>query len=77
MRTKNQGSSIPRLGLRGSSMYSMWSEFNPPRPGSHIEAAKHGIEWLFPGKIRSELLGSRNEGKGGGGIDNIASGGCT
>lgn len=75
MSTKNHGSSIPKFGLRGSSMYSIWSEFIPPRAVSHMKAAKQGWEWLLPGRTESELFGSKNEGNGGGGMDNIASGG--
>jgi hypothetical protein len=40
----------------------------------HIKAAKHGADWLLP-DIISELFGSRNEGRGGGGMVRIEFGG--
>lgn len=42
--------------------------------GSHIKVAKHGCESLL-GDSNAAVLGNRNDGKGGGGIDNIESGG--
>lgn len=71
--TKNHGSSIPMFAFRGSSINSMWSDW-PFMDVLHINAAKHGADWLLP-EINSELFGSKNDGRGGGGIDRIEFGG--
>lgn len=42
--------------------------------GSHINVAKQGCESLF-GDSRAAVFGKRNDGKGGGGIDSMESGG--
>lgn len=73
IKTKNHGSSMPMFALRGSSINSIWSDC-PLIEDLHINAAKHGADWLFP-EINSELFGSRNEGKGGGGIVRMEFGG--
>lgn len=59
--------------LPANSMNSM-----PPSRGrglgSHMKAAKQGCD-SFPERATIALRGSRNDGKGGGGIDKIMSGG--
>uniref|UniRef100_A0A1B0APK0 Uncharacterized protein n=1 Tax=Glossina palpalis gambiensis TaxID=67801 RepID=A0A1B0APK0_9MUSC len=42
--------------------------------GSHIKVAKHGCESFVEAAI-TDVFGNKNDGNGGGGIDNIESGG--
>lgn len=58
----------------GNSMYSIPACSLGPGDGSHINAAKQGCE-SFPDNATIALRGTRNVGKGGGGIDRILSGG--
>lgn len=46
-----------------------------PDADSHINAAKHGSDSLAVSEATNALLGNRNAGNGGGGIDKMESGG--
>lgn len=58
----------------GNSMSSTPDNSRTPGDVSHMNAAKHGCESL-PVRLAIALRGNRNDGSGGGGIDNIVSGG--
>lgn len=71
MMISSKVSSIPRPG---NSINCTPASCRTPGAVSHINAAKQGSE-SFPVRVASALFGSKNDGNGGGGMDNIVSGG--
>lgn len=67
-------SSVSSKPCPGNSISSTPDNSRTPGDVSHINAAKHGCE-SFPVRLAIALRGNRNDGNGGGGIDNIVSGG--
>lgn len=67
-------SNVSSNPLPGNSISSTPDNSRAPGDVSHMNAAKHGCESL-PVRLAMALRGSKNDGNGGGGIDNIVSGG--